>query len=124
MSEELIIYNAPQMINLNNWDMLHRLLQPMMESGMCAISFLICFNNKSLNTTKVAIAVMLTKCPTLATRQERLEWEGKSQREFVVRVLGREVLAPPCASWLTRHPERDPLPPLLLLLLLPTTTMS
>ena len=53
----------------------------------------------------------------------RLLGEGKSQRAFVVRVLGREVLAPPCASWLTRHPERDPLP-VLLLLLLPTTTMS
>ena len=96
----------------------------MMESGMCAISFFICFNNKFLNTTKVAIALMLTKRPMLATRQERLEWEGKSQREFVVRVLGREVLALPCASWLTRHPERDPLPLLLLYLLFPTTTMS
>ena len=93
----------------------------MMESGMFAILILICFNNKFLNTTKVAIALMLTKRPT---RQERLEWEGKSQREFVVRVLGREVLALPCASWLTRHPERDPLPLLLLYLLFPTTTMS
>ena len=91
--------------------------------GMRAISFLICFKNKFLNTTKVAIVLILTKCPTPATRQERLVWEVQSQREFVVRVLGREVLAPPCASWLTRHPERDPLP-LLLLLLLPTTTMS
>ena len=72
---------------------------------------LICFKNKFLNTTKVAIAVMMAKCPTPATRQERLVWEVQSQREFVVRVLGREVLAPPCASWLTRHPERAPLPP-------------
>ena len=52
MSEELIIYNAPQMINLNNWDVLHnKLLLPMMESGMSAILILICFNNKFLNTT-------------------------------------------------------------------------
>ena len=99
------------MINLNNWDVLHRLLLPMMESGMFAILIWICFKNKFLNTRKVAIALILTKCPTPATRQERLVWEVQSQREFVVRVLGREVLAPPCASWLTRHPERDPLPP-------------
>ena len=55
------------MINLNNWDVLHRLLLPMMESGMFAILIWICFKNKFLNTTKVAIAVMLAKCPTLAT---------------------------------------------------------